>query len=262
MLIIGALGPAVNFLIPLYIQIVQGRSSLQTSVAVVPYALAIFIAAVMIVRLYDRLTPRQIGCFGFLVVSIGLTILALSIHNDWGTPVVILGLVILGLGEGALLTLLFNVLVSASPKRLAGDVGALRGTANNLSTAVGTAASGLLSVGLLSLLVTSSLVNHPTIPSDLKAQVPLDSINFVSNDQLVETLDDTDATPEQVEEAVRINTDARLRALRETFLILAAIALLALIPSLGLPNYVPSEVPAGTSEDEASRSQKSSKSAA
>ena len=54
-------------------------------------------------------------------------------------PLVILGLVILGLGEGALLTLLFNVLVSASPKHLAGDVGALRGTANNLSTAMGTA---------------------------------------------------------------------------------------------------------------------------
>ena len=33
LLIIGALGPAVNFLIPLYIQIVQGRTSLQTSVA-------------------------------------------------------------------------------------------------------------------------------------------------------------------------------------------------------------------------------------
>jgi MFS family permease len=244
MLIIGALGPAVNFLIPLYIQIVQGRSSLQTAVAVVPYALSIFIAAVMIVRLYDRLTPRQIGSFGFLVVSVGLAILAISIHNDWGTPAVIVGLVILGLGEGALLTLLFNVLVSASPKRLAGDVGALRGTANNLSTAVGTTAASLFSVGLLSLIVTSSLVNNPTIPSDLKAQVPLDNINFVSNDQLVETLDDTDATPEQVEEAVQINTDARLRALRETFLILAAIALLAIIPSLGLPHYVPGEVPA------------------
>jgi hypothetical protein len=164
--------------------------------------------------------------------------------------VVVLSLVVLGLGEGALLTLLFNVLVSASPKRLAGDVGALRGTANNLSTAVGTAAASLLSVGLLTLLVTSSLVNNPTITSELKTQVPLDNINFISNNQLRETLDDTTATPEQVTEAVRINTDARLRALRETFLILAAIALLAIIPSLGLPRYLPGEVPVDSSEDE------------
>ena len=93
--------------------------------------MAIFVAAVTIVRLYRLLTPRMIGSIGFVVVSAGLAVLAFSIGNDWGTPMVILGLVILGLGEGALLTLLFNVLVSASPKELAGDVGALRGTANN-----------------------------------------------------------------------------------------------------------------------------------
>jgi MFS family permease len=249
LLIIGALGPAVNFLIPLYIQIVQGRTSLQTSIAVVPYAFAIFVSAVMVVRLYDRLTPRQIGCVGFGVVAAGLTLLAFSIHNDWGTPLVVTGLVVLGLGEGALLTLLFNVLVSASPKRLAGDVGALRGTANNLSTAVGTAGAGLLSVGLLSLIVGSALLRNPTIPPELIEQAPLDAVDFVSNDQLVEALSETTATPVQVAVSVRINEEARLRALRETFLILAVIALLAIIPSLGLPRYVPGEVPVEVPED-------------
>lgn len=51
----------------------------------------------------------------------------------------ILGLLLVGISEGTLLTLLFNVLVSASPKRLAGDVGALRGVANNVSNALGAA---------------------------------------------------------------------------------------------------------------------------
>jgi MFS family permease len=253
LLIIGGLGPAVNFLVPLYIQIVQGRTSLQTSVAIVPYAFAIFISAVFIVRLYERFAPRQIGCAGFVLVAVGLAMLAITIHNDWGTPMVIVSLLVLGLGEGALLTLLFNVLVTASPKHLAGDVGALRGTANNLSTAIGTAVAGLLSVGLLSLIVTGSLVNNRTITPELKAQVALDNINFVSNDQLLETLSETTATPEQVVEAVRINTAARLRALRETFLILAAVALLAVFPSLGLPRYVPGEVPVVSAEDEPER---------
>lgn len=243
LLIIGALGPAVNFLIPLYIQIVQGSTSLQTAISTVPYTLAIFTSAVFIVRLYSRLTPRLIGAFGFVIVAAGLTLLAFAIQNDWGTPLVILGLIVLGLGEGALLTLLFNVLVSASPKQLAGDVGALRGTANNLSTAVGTAVAGALSVGLLALLVTSSLANNPTIPPSLLAEVNLDNINFVSNDQLQESLTSTTATPDQVTEAVRINTDTRLRALKFSFFFLAAIALLAIFPCLQLPNYVPKEIP-------------------
>jgi len=242
-LMISALGPAVNFLIPLYIQIVQGRTSLQTSVAVIPYTLAIFTSAVLIVRFYGRLTPRQIGSMAFVVVAVGLTLLAFTIQNDWGTPVVILGLVILGLGEGALLTLLFNVLLTASPKELAGDVGALRGTANNLATALGTAFASVAAVGLLSLFITSSLVGNPTIPPDLKAQVALDNINFVSNDQLLASLSGTTATPAQTAEAVVINAAARLQALKASFLILAAIALLAVFPARGLPSYKPGEIP-------------------
>ncbi len=52
----------------------------------------------------------------------------------------------------------------------------------------------------------------------------------------------TDATSEQVEEAVRINTQGRLRALKLSFLILASIAALAIFPSAGLPNYNPGDV--------------------
>ncbi len=243
LLIIGALGPAVNFLIPLYMQIVQNRTSLFTAVAVVPYTLAIAAAAILTVRLYDRLTPRQIGMFAFVAVAAGLASLSFVIRNDWGTVLVILSLILVGLGEGSLVTLLFNVLVSASPKELAGDVGALRGVANNMSTALGTAFASVAAVGLLSLFIISSLVQS-TVPDSLKVQVNLDNINFISNDQLETVLAATTATPEQVAEAVRINEDARLRALKAAFLILAGISLLALFPAMGLPNYIPGEVPA------------------
>ena len=243
LLIIGALGPAVNFLIPLYIQIVQDRTSLFTAVAVIPYTLSIAASAMLIVRLYSWLTPRRIGAAGLILVATGLTLLAFTIRNEWGTPIVILGLIIVGLGEGSLLTLLFNVLVSSAPKHLAGDVGAVRGVANNLSTALGTAFASVVAVGLLSLFIVNSLVNNPVIPPELQVQVNLDNVNFVSNTQLESVLSQTTATPDQVAEAVRINSLMRLRALKAAFLILAAIALLGIIPALGLPNYDPSEVP-------------------
>ena len=51
----------VNFLIPLYIQIVQDQTSLFTAVAVVPYTLAIGAAAMLSVRLCSRFTPRVIA---------------------------------------------------------------------------------------------------------------------------------------------------------------------------------------------------------
>ena len=46
-----------------------------------------------------------------------------------------IGLITFGIGQGALVTLLFNVLVTAAPKELAGDVGSLRGTTQNLAAA-------------------------------------------------------------------------------------------------------------------------------
>jgi MFS family permease len=216
---------------------------MQTSVAVIPYTLAIFTAAVLIVRLYNRLTPRTIGTIAFIIVSIGLTLLAFTVSNDWGTPLVIVSLIVLGLGEGALIALLFNVLVTASPKELAGDVGALRGTVNNLSTALGTAFAGVVAVGLLSLFVMSNIADNPLLPPELKQQINLDNINFISNEQLDAALAATTAAPEQVEEAVRINEETRLLALKASFLILAGIALLAIFPARGLPNYAPGEVP-------------------
>lgn len=237
LLIVGALGPAVNFLIPLYIQIVQGRTSLQMAVVTIPYTIAIFSAAVLVVRLYPQLSPRQIGCAGFVSAATGLAILAFGVGNEWGTARVVTGLIILGLGEGALLTLLFNVLVSSSPPALAGDVGALRGTANNLSTALGTALASLISIGLLSAFVAGQVSEDPAFPPSLVAQVPLDQVDFISNDQLEEFMEGTTATSEQVRQAVQVNINARLRALKGTFLILAAVALLAVVPSLRLPSY-------------------------
>jgi MFS family permease len=243
--IIAALGPAINFLIPLYIQIVQGYSSLQTAVAVIPYSLAIFAAAALVVRLFDRLSPRQIGRYGFIIVALGLTMLAYTIRNDWGTPLVIFSLVVIGLGEGALLTLVFNVLVSASPKELAGDVGALRGTTNNLATGLGTAFASVVSVTLLSMIVLNSLVKSPIIePATIEKQVDLDNIDFVSNEQLDDVLEETNLTPQQEAAAVAINVQARLQALKLSFLILAGVAVLAILPAGGLPDYIAKEIPA------------------
>lgn len=54
----------------------------------------------------------------------------------------------------------------------------------------------------------------------------------------------TNATPQQVEEAVRINAEARLRALEIGLLVMAALSLLAIFPASRLPTYRPGDIPA------------------
>jgi MFS family permease len=249
-LVAGSLGLAVGFLIPLYVQIVQDRTPLATAVAILPYAVAIAAAGVASVRLYDRRSPRTLGIVSFVLIAVGLVVVAFTIGQDWSTVGVILGLLLVGLGEGTLLTLLFNVLVSASPKRLAGDVGALRGVANNVSNAFGAALASVVAVGLLSVFLTSAL-SRSELPFEIRAEGAFGNVDFVTDDELRSELGAISATPEQVEEAVAINEDARLNALRAAFLIVAGISLLSIFPAMRLPKYVPGELSAADIVSEA-----------
>jgi hypothetical protein len=97
-----------------------------------------------------------------------------------------------------------------------------------------------VAVGLLAVLITTAFARS-NLPASLEREINFDQIDFVSNDQLKEVLSRTSVAPEQVDEAVAINADARLRALRATFILLAALSLLALIPSTRLPDYKPGE---------------------
>jgi MFS family permease len=238
---------ALNFSVPLYIQIVQGRSAFDTAMAMMPFNLSVFFTAFLVVRLYGKLTPRQIARYAFTLSALGAFWLSFVASNNWSTPAVMLGLVTFGIGQGALVTLLFNVLVTSSPKELAADVGSLRGTTNNLAASVGTALMGALAVGLLSASVMRGITADPVLTPQLTSQLDLDSVNFLSNERLKERLAETTASPEQVAAAVELNESSRLRALKIAFFVLGSVALLCIFPSGRLPDYRPGEVP---SEDE------------
>ena len=243
MFTIGAIGSGLTFLIPLYIQVVQGGTGLDTAAAVIPFSLASFAAAVLVVGLYRFASPRLIARGAFLVTTVALVLLAAIIRNEWGGGMVVAGMTLAGMGEGALVALLFNVLVSASPKELAGDVGSLRGCTNNLAAGVGTAVASALVVSVLGAGVHRNRVHNPLIPDELKAEFNLNEVPFVSNDRLLDALATTAATDEQTSEAVRINTEARLVALKISFFALSGLALLAFFPSGALPGHAQDNAP-------------------
>ena len=229
------LGNAVTFLVPLYIQLVQGRTSLDTAVAMIPYQLAVLAAAISVLSLYDRLTPRQIARYAFVLVASAMVLLGVVMNNEWHNLLVVLALVMFGLGQGALVTQLFNVLMTSALIQFVGDVGSLRGTTRNLAAGVGTAVGGALVVAILVGNIQRSLVDNPNIPPELIKQVDLDRATFVSNERLKDVMAGTTATPEQITEAVRINAEARLWALKLSFLLLAGVALLSIVPARRLP---------------------------
>ncbi|WP_205881491.1 MFS transporter [Leucobacter coleopterorum] len=75
-------GTAANFLIPLYIQVVQGRSSIETSFSIIPYTLSIFLASTFIAYLYGKFSPSVLATAGFIVVAGALTLLAFTVRGS------------------------------------------------------------------------------------------------------------------------------------------------------------------------------------
>jgi hypothetical protein len=71
--------------------------------------------------------------------------------------------------------------------------------------------------------------------------IDLDNINFINNNHLRAALSRTIASVAEVNEALRINTEVRLRALKMGFLIMGCLALLAAIPAGRLPDRLASD---------------------
>ena len=236
-------GTAANFLIPLYMQVVQGLTGIQTSFSIIPYTLSIFLASTFVAVLYSRFAPRVLAASGFVVVAGALKLNAFSIRGDWGQLFIVTGLILLGLGQGAIVALVFNTLLSSAPKALAGDVGAWRGLVHNLSGSVGIAVASAFAVGMLASLAATAATEHPEISPELISEVNFDNTNFLTNDQLAQSLANTSATPAEVAVAIELNAEARLRALQYSLLGLGALALLAIVPATRMPGRIAGELP-------------------
>jgi len=128
-----------------------------------PLQWTVFFTAILKVRLYNRFKACQIARYGFTLVAAAALWLAFVVRNDWSTFPVLLGLAAFGIGQEALMMMLFNVLVTASPIETAG--------------------------------VMRSLTANPILAAQLKQEVKLDNINFLSNDRLAERLKTTTILP-------------------------------------------------------------------
>lgn len=231
-------GTAVSFLMPLYMQVVQGFVGIQVSFAIVPYTISIFVANTLVARLYGRFPPRAIASVSMTVVTAALIWLSFTIANDWGQASVVIGLIVLGLAQGCVVALVFNSLLTSAPRENAGDVGAIRGLTHNLSGSAGIAVASALAVGLLTSGAYAAANDSEVFTPEIVEQINFDNVNFFTNAQLETALTDrTDATDEQIAYAVEQFTQSRLDALRITLLVLGGLAALAIVPARRMPGF-------------------------
>jgi len=230
------------FVVPLYLSVALGLSALATGARLTPLSITLLAAAIGIPRLRPEANPRRVVRLGLLALLLGTLILLGAIDVDSGPEIVLLPMLLIGLGIGALASQLGSVTVSAVPDEQSPEVGGIQNTATNLGASLGTALAGALLVAALTSSFLTNIQNSDAIPSRVKseAQVQLaGGVPFISDADLEQALDDAHVNSRTSKAAVTAYQESRTTGLRAALAILALMTVLALF----FTNRVPATQP-------------------
>jgi len=236
----------VFFVIPLFLSVVLELSAIQTGLRIMPLSVALLVAAAGVPKLWPHASPRRIVRVGVLMMLAGIVCLMSGIDLDAAAGVVLIPMLLLGLGIGALASQLGAVTVSAVPASQSGEVGGLQNTATNLGASMGTALAGSVLIAVLTTSVITGIQNNPQIPASVKQQASTElasGVPFISDSALRSDMSAA-GQPESVTNAVvDENRSARVDGLDAALAVLAIIAVIALFFTGRIPSAQPAEVP-------------------
>lgn len=127
-----------EFLMPIYLQFLRGRSALETGLILVPMAISGGIATVIAGRLYDRIGPRPLVAFGFALLLINTWQLSQLKSN---TPIswILFLLTLRGLAFGATVQTTFVTALSVVPLKEIANGSSLTNATRQVVQALGVA---------------------------------------------------------------------------------------------------------------------------
>ncbi|MER5809095.1 MFS transporter [Streptomyces sp. NPDC002033] len=235
----------VFFVVPLYLSVSLGLTALHTGVLILPLSLSLLAAAIGIPKLLPDASPRRVVKLGILAMFAGAVILLAALDVNSGPSVVIVPLLLIGLGMGALASQLGSVTVSAVPDEQSAEVGGVQNTVTNLGASIGTALAGSMLIAVLTSSFLATIEQSPAIPADVKQQAGISlsgGAPFLSDEQLTAALEKAGADTAETQAAVDANATARIAGLRAALAILGVAALTALF----FTQRIPASQPAAT----------------
>jgi EmrB/QacA subfamily drug resistance transporter len=233
---------AIFFIVPLFLSVALGLSAIDTGLRILPLSLSLLIAAVGIPRVLPRADPRRVSRVGILFILAGILLLIAGIDIDASAGVVLVPMLLVGFGIGALASQLGAVTVSAVPDEQAAEVGGLQNTFTNLGASLGTAIAGTVLLVVLTGAFLTGVTNNPDIPQEVKDQATVQlasGIPFMSDADVEKAMQAAGQSPEATQAAVDTNRDARIQALDATLMVLAVFAVIALFPTRRIPRQQP-----------------------
>jgi MFS family permease len=136
----------VSFVVSAYLQVVRGHNAIQTGVIFTAATLGLLASSLAAERLAKRYAQRTLILVGFIVTTAGIALLLIMVSGSTTPWAFAPGLLLIGLGLGAMLTPSVNLVQSSFPDAQQGEISGLSRSVSNLGSSLGTAVAGTILV--------------------------------------------------------------------------------------------------------------------
>ena len=146
------------FVVPLYLQLVLGLDALETGIKMLPISITMLVTAGLGARLSNRFPVRTIVRTGLVVTIAGVLILLATIQPTLSDAGFAIGMGVLGVGMGLMISQLGNVIQSSVEESGRSEAGGLQFTGQQLGSALGVAFIGaIVLIGLTNTFISTVL---------------------------------------------------------------------------------------------------------
>ncbi len=235
--------------LPIFLQMVLEYNAMQAGLSLAPLSLTMFATALIAGKRSGRRRPSRVIRAGFALVLLGMVILVPIVPRASSGWYLVIPLMIAGCGLGLLVSQLNNYTLAPISEERVSEAAGVNSAGGSFGLSFGLAFAGAIMLATLSFTFTRMTDSSTVIPPAEKQQVSQaleHDAEIMSNSQLEEQLANQ---PEAIQdEIIRINTDARPRALQVALLVPILASLGGLLNSLRMmrePDPAPSAAAEG-----------------
>ena len=216
--------------LPIFLLTFRHFPALNVSITLLPLMLAVLVTSTLGSKFYKH--KKKVTILGLLVTTLSAFILKNQITEVATLNSITLGLIILGLGIGLIMSQLTNITISSVSIKRAGEASGLNSTIRRFGAALGTAIMGTIMFSLLTTNFAQEIKQYTTIPNRTQKQLTI-SI------KTKQTLNITSLNTLQKEQKSNINkiyTKTFIYSTRKTMDVMIFILIPAIIAAILLPN--------------------------
>jgi len=234
--------------LPIYLQMVLEYNALQSGLSIAPLSLSMFAIAILAGKRSGNRRPAGIIRVGFVLLLLGMLAVVPIVPRAQSGWALTLPLLVAGSGLGLLVSQLNNYTLSPITEERVSEAAGVNSAGGSFGLSFGLAFAGAIMLATLSFTFTNMAQSSTVLSSAQQEQVAAaleEDAEVMSNTALQQQLA---GQPAQVQaEVVRINTDARPRALQVALLVPILAALLGLLNSFRMTR-MPDPKPSGAAD--------------